>query len=130
MLQSPIRVEQRLAAAGDKVVRKEEDMASLSEGSVRSSPGRQDLRGGAASEILSLLDVSPSSVIDSSIAPCHPRQGMASQDAHESHFKQTTLTADDKNVRGLTICFRRLLLMVLYLFFVDKFGGRQFFLQQ
>lgn len=79
------KVEQRVSTGGKEGAVVEEVMASLLEKSTeRCGPEVEDLRGGAASEILILLDVSQSSVIDSSNAGSPFGEGSAHPGTHES----------------------------------------------
>ena len=96
------KVEQRVAAVGKEGAVVEEVMASLhAESTKRCGPEVKDLRGGAASEILTLLEVSQSSVIDSSNAGSPSGEGSAHPGTHESPCNPPSpCLVDDVEVRS------------------------------
>ncbi len=93
----PSRVEQRVPVE-EGFVGREEITASVSRNAEERPPYLEveDFQGGAAMEISPLSDVSPSSVIVSSVAAQCPNQGQASRGTHKSHLHSSTSSADDK----------------------------------
>ena len=86
MLPSPKEVEQKVPTVEEGFAEEGEMASVFDENSTRSFPEEADLRGGAAPKIQSLLDVSQSSVIDSSNATLVPSKEVANPGTHESLF--------------------------------------------
>ena len=103
-------VEQRVTAEGKESTGLEEVMTSLlDESAKRCGPEVEDVRGGAASEILNLVDVSQSSVIVSSNADSFPfGEGSAHPGTHESPSNiPSPCLVDDVEVYHLTFLFSK-----------------------
>jgi len=99
VLPSPREIEQKVSAVEEGFAVTGQMASSASnESCKRSFPKEEDLRGGAAPEIQPLLDVSQSSVIDSSNAILAPKEVMANPGTHESQHEPSSCLIDHSMV--------------------------------
>ena len=98
VLPSPKEIEQKVSAVEEGFAVTGQMASAFNESCKRSFPKDEDLRGGAAPEIETLLDVSQSSVIDSSNAILAPKEVMAYPGTHESLYEPSSCLIDHSMV--------------------------------